>query len=98
MIHLGRRSIVIILEMENEDSRTVRVTNLENPVDLDLIQIFRCLHPTLCPTVGKSGSNYIILFDRLYQECSFKINKRTVLLIHCIGSGLQDLFRVAGHS
>lgn len=89
---------MIILEMENQASRILRITNLENLIDLDLIQIFRCLHPMLCPYVGKSDSIFITLIDRLYQECSYNITERAVVLIGCVGLGLQGPLRVAEHS
>lgn len=46
------------------------ITDLENLIDLGLIQIFRLLYTN----VGKSGSIYVILIDRLYQEGNCKIN------------------------
>lgn len=76
----------------------LRVTNLENLIDLNLNQIFRCLHSKLCPNMGKSGSIYIILTDRLCEEHSYKTKERAGLLICCVGSGLQSLLRMAEHS
>lgn len=52
----------------------------------------------LCPNVGKLGSIYIILIDRLCEECSYKTDERAGVLICCVGSGLQGLLRVVEHS
>lgn len=58
-----REEALIILEVENQDSNVV--TNLENLIGLDLIQIFRLLHPMLWPNGGKSDSRYISFINRL---------------------------------
>lgn len=58
------RESVITFEMENQDSRKSRITNIKDLIDLDLTQIFRFLHPMQCPNVGSSNSISIILIDR----------------------------------